>query len=51
MAWVGAGRLDGVNLNFAAKALIRSNSQGGLCAPAGFMGSTQTKLQALSPKS
>ena len=43
MAWVGGSRLDGVNLNFAAKALIRSNSQGGLCAPAGFYGANSNK--------
>ena len=50
MAWVGAGRLDGVNLNFAAKALIRSNSQGGLCAPAGFYGANSNKAAGVGPQ-
>ena len=50
MAWVGGSRLDGVDLNFAAKALIRSNSQGGLCAPAGFYGANSNKAAGVGPQ-
>ena len=50
MAWVGGSRLDGVDLNFAAKALIRSNSEGGLCAPAGFYGVNSNKAAGVGPQ-